>query len=102
MVVLVLRNAKPGFRGELSRWLLEVAPGVLVGNLSARVRDELWAKIEQEKKCASALMIFTANTEQGFAIRFTGDSRRVPLDLDGVTLIRYLYRTDMPEREADM
>lgn len=102
MVVLVLRKAKPGFRGEMSRWLIEVAPGVLVGNLPARVRDELWDKVVEEAKSVSALMIFTANTEQGFEVRCTGDSRRVPVDFDGITLIRYLQRQPPSQPEEDM
>lgn len=102
MVVLLLRKAKPGFRGELSRWLLEAAPGVFVGNVPARVRDQLWEKVAESGKAAAALMIFTASTEQGFEIRHAGDSRRIPVDFDGITLIRYIHRQAPKASEADM
>ena len=45
MTVFVFDNAKPGLRGELNRWFLELKPGVFVGNVNARIRDLLWDRI---------------------------------------------------------
>ena len=42
MIVITLTDCPPKVRGDLSKWLLEISTGVYVGNLSARVRDELW------------------------------------------------------------
>ena len=90
MVVLIVTAVKPGLRGELSRWMIEPSAGVFVGNLPGRVRDRLWAKVEEDVKEGSALLLFSARTEQGFAVRMHGDRRRVPVDFDGLTLIRML------------
>jgi len=68
--------------------MIEPQAGVFVGNLPARVRDKLWEKVESEAKQGSALMLFSAQTEQGFAVRCFGDRRRVPVDFDGLTLIQ--------------
>ena len=45
MVVVVLTACPVGLRGDLTRWLLEIASGVFVGHVTARVRDRLWERI---------------------------------------------------------
>ncbi|MBS1705480.1 MAG: type I-E CRISPR-associated endoribonuclease Cas2 [Armatimonadetes bacterium] len=90
MVVLILTAVKPGLRGELSRWFIEPQAGVFVGNLSARVRDKLWEKVERDVTEGSAVLVFSARTEQGFAIRAHGDRRRMPVDFEGLSLIRFI------------
>lgn len=88
MVVLILTAVKPGLRGEITRWMIEPQAGVFVGNISARIRDKLWEKVEREVKEGSAILLYSARTEQGFAVRSHGDPRRFPVDFDGLTLIR--------------
>jgi CRISPR-associated protein Cas2 len=87
MVVLIVTAVKPGLRGELSRWMIEPSAGVFVGNVPARVRDRLWAKVAREVTDGSAILAHSARTEQGFAVRVHGDRRRVPVDYEGLTLI---------------
>ncbi|MBS1712132.1 MAG: type I-E CRISPR-associated endoribonuclease Cas2 [Armatimonadetes bacterium] len=87
MVVLIVTAVKPGLRGELSRWMLEPQAGVFVGHLSGRVRDKLWEKVVAEVKSGSAMMIHSARSEQGFAVRCHGDRARLPMDYDGLVLI---------------
>ena len=88
MCVLVTDNAVVRLRGELTRWLLEVKPGVFVGRISASVRDRLWDKVKQEKEAVGALLVYSADTEQGFQVEIFGDPKRDVVDLDGVQLIR--------------
>ena len=45
MVVLVLTACPSGLRGDLTRWLLEIAPGVYVGRVSARKREVVGARL---------------------------------------------------------
>ena len=92
MVVLIVTAVKPGLRGELSRWMIEPQAGVFVGNVPARVRDRLWDKVVREVKEGSAILAHSARTEQGFALRVHGDRRRVPVDFEGITLIRMLAK----------
>jgi len=87
MVVLVVTAVRPGLRGELSRWMIEPHAGLFVGNLTARIRDRLWAKVEKEVRDGSAVMLYTARTEQGFSMKAMGDRRRIPADFEGLTLI---------------
>ena len=39
MMTLVLTACPAGLRGDLTKWLMEISPGVFVGRPSARVRD---------------------------------------------------------------
>lgn len=68
--------------------MIEPQAGVFVGNLSARVRDRLWEKVQSDITEGSAILLYTARTEQGFAIRCHGDRHRLPIDFEGLTLIR--------------
>lgn len=88
MVVLIVERAKPGLRGELSRWMIEPRAGVFVGRMSALVRDCLWEKVCREVGAGGAIMIHSAQTEQGFAIRTFGKTRREIVDYEGLFLVR--------------
>jgi CRISPR-associated protein Cas2 len=88
VTVLIVENAEPSLRGVLSRWMIQPRTGVFVGKLSARVRDRLWAKVTASKKAAGALLIYQAQTEQGFRVQSWGKTDREPVDFEGLTLIR--------------
>lgn len=88
MVVIVLERVPPSLRGELTRWLLELSPGVFVGKVSAMVRDKLWEVVCQRTKEGAGLLVHNCETEQGFAFRVCGTTKRELADFDGLTLIR--------------
>lgn len=87
MTVIVLTAVPSGLRGHLTRWLMEVAPGVYVGRVSSRVRDELWSIVGEMLGTGRAIMIFSARNEQGLEIRNYGHSW-TPVDIEGITLMR--------------
>ena len=45
MIVMTLEAVPPALRGELSRWLLEVQPGVYVGNGYAINASTYWGRV---------------------------------------------------------
>jgi CRISPR-associated protein Cas2 len=94
MVVLIVTAVKPGLRGELTRWMIEPEAGVFVGAVSGRIRDKLWEKVEKDVLEGSAVMLYSARTEQGFAVRVHGDRRRIPTDFEGITLVRRLVKRE--------
>lgn len=87
MVVYVTENSSDRLRGELTRWVIEIKPGVYVGKLSALVRDKLWEKICGDDSLSGGLMIYTSNNEQGFDIEMYGEPHRHVVDLEGIKLI---------------
>ncbi|MGH3496004.1 MAG: type I-E CRISPR-associated endoribonuclease Cas2e [Nocardioidaceae bacterium] len=87
MVVLVLTACPAGLRGHLTRWLLEISPGVFVGQISHRVRELMWLRVLELCKDGKAIMIHQADTEQGLQYRFHRHDW-IPEDFDGVWLMR--------------
>ena len=88
MVVMILERATPSLRGYLTRWLLEAKAGVFVGTVSAMVRQKLWELVCSKAKGAGCMMIYSANTEQGFRVEFWDVTSRQVIDLEGLTLFK--------------
>ena len=88
MVIMVVERARPSLRGELTRWMLEPRAGVFVGTLSALVRDRLWARVKEGMGEAGAMLIYTTDHEQGFALELAGTPSRTLIDFEGITLVQ--------------
>ncbi|MFZ2530637.1 MAG: type I-E CRISPR-associated endoribonuclease Cas2e [Rhodococcus sp. (in: high G+C Gram-positive bacteria)] len=76
-----------GLRGHLTRWLLEISPGVFVGVLPRRVRDLVWVRVKDLVKDGRAIMVFPAQNEQRLQFlvhRYDWE----PVDVDGIALVR--------------
>ncbi len=86
MVVLVLTACPAGLRGYLTRWLLEISPGVFVGHVTTRVRELLWAQVVELAKDGRALMVYAVRGEQRLAFRVHRHDWE-PTDYDGVQLM---------------
>ncbi|MFF3953849.1 type I-E CRISPR-associated endoribonuclease Cas2e [Streptomyces sp. NPDC001890] len=87
MTVIVLTNCPVGLRGFLTRWLLEISPGVFLGAPSARIREALWDEVRQYAGEGRALLAYQTNNEQGYTFE-THDHAWHPTDHEGLTLIR--------------
>ncbi|WP_424185285.1 type I-E CRISPR-associated endoribonuclease Cas2e [Actinokineospora sp. G85] len=87
MTVVVVTARPVGLRGHLTRWLLEISPGVFVGRVSARVRSLMWERVVEMVKSGRAIMVHHADNEQGLAFSVHG-SEWVPEDFEGITLMR--------------
>ena len=86
MVVMILEKVTPSLRGELTRWLLQPHTGVFVGTVSARVRDLLWQRVCRSRKEGAGVLVYPDDTEQGFAIRTCGKTKRTMVDFEGLIL----------------
>ncbi|MFD0266271.1 type I-E CRISPR-associated endoribonuclease Cas2e [Streptomyces sp. NPDC127106] len=86
MTVIVLTHCPIGLRGFLTRWLLEISPGVFIGGPSARIRAALWGEVKQYAGIGRALLAYNTDTEQGFAFE-AHDHKWQPVDCEGITLI---------------
>ncbi|MDE1145778.1 MAG: type I-E CRISPR-associated endoribonuclease Cas2e [Azospirillaceae bacterium] len=94
MMVIVVENAPPRLRGRLSLWLAEVRAGVYVGVYSRRVRERIWEEVGQMIGEGNAVMTWAAPTDSGFAFAAIGANRREPVDIDGLTLVKFRPPTD--------
>lgn len=89
MLVFVVENAPPRLRGRLSLWLAELRAGVYARVCSARVRERIWDEVRQLIGDGNAVMAWAASTDSGFAFDTIGENRREPVDVDGLTLVRF-------------
>lgn len=87
MIVLSLSVVPAKLRGYLNIYLLEIDTNVYVGNVSARVRDLIWKRVEENVDGRGrAIMVFPSVSEQGFDFRVCGASYK-PVDFEGLKLI---------------
>lgn len=93
MITVILSSPPAKLSGHLTRWLMEVSPGVYVGKPNARVRDELWNLIVSTLTNGRAIMTYPSrSTEQGFEVR-VHRSQWEPTDFEGITLMRHPITT---------
>lgn len=89
MIVLMLEHVSEKIRGECTKYLLEIKPGIYLGTITSQVRALLWDMICNEGNTGGAMIAYSTNNEQGFKIESFGDPSREIDELDGVQLIRY-------------
>ena len=89
MLVIVTENVPHRLRGRLAVWLIEIRAGVYVGDLSAKVREMIWQQVEVGIEDGNAIMAWSTNTESGFDFLTLGESRRLPVDIDGLKLVSF-------------
>lgn len=88
MTLFVVERVPAGLRGRLTRWMLEVHPGVFVGTLSSRVADELWQAVTSARGDKGACTYLrSSGGEQRFTLRTAGTPSRQPADYDGLVLL---------------
>lgn len=95
--VIVLSDCPPKLRGDMTKWMMEINTGVYVGNLNARVREELWQRVRDHIKHGKATMVFRAGGEQRMAFRVHNTTWE-PVDYDGITLMRRPSEQALRER----
>lgn len=88
MVVIVLEKCPLALRGDLTKWLQEISLGVYVGQVSARVRDELWKRVCDECKNGRATLVYSARNEQHLNFKVHNTTWE-PIDFDGIKLMMH-------------
>lgn len=100
MLVIVVENVPPRLRGRLAVWLIEIRAGVYVGDLSAKVREMIWAQIVDGIEEGNAIMTWSTNTESGFDFLTLGENRRLPVEFDGLKLVSFYPVEDPKDKDA--
>nr|WP_231375997.1 type I-E CRISPR-associated endoribonuclease Cas2e [Corynebacterium aquatimens] len=98
-MVLVVTACPSGLRGDLTKWLVELAPGTFVGSPSARIRELLWSRTCTLVKDGRALMVYSAKNEQGMEF-LTHRHDWTPTDFDGLTLMMRPSQGSAPQRRT--
>jgi len=89
MITVVTEAVPPRLRGRLAIWLLEVRAGVYLGDVSTKVREMIWYQISELADDGNVVMGWSTNTESGFDFITYGDNRRMPIEFDGLRLVKF-------------
>lgn len=75
-------------RGYLGRFLVELQPGMFVGNISPRVAAGIWRRCADAVGSGSVVMVTSDSTrEAGYSVRSTGLTDRRICDEGGLELV---------------
>lgn len=86
-------------RGDLTKWCQEIQSGVYVGNVSARVRERLWQRVNENIGRGEATLIYNTNNELGYTFRTTRRDKEV-VDADGIPLMKSLFQNNEETRHG--
>lgn len=86
MTVITITKAPAKLRGDLTKWMQEIATGVYVGNVNSRIREKLWDRVEESIGNGQATMSFASRNEIGYDFKTLYTSRR-SVDYDGIPLV---------------
>ena len=48
LTVITVKNAPMSLKGDLTKWMQEIATGVYIGNFNSRVREKLWLRVKEK------------------------------------------------------
>jgi len=88
VVVIALDVPSESLRGQICTWLLEIKPGVFVGDVSALVRNKIWELVENSDACKGAVLAYSSDSAQGYSIQLHGQPKRTVINFDDVQLIK--------------
>ena len=84
--VITLKKVPDSLRGDLTRWMQEIATGVYVGNYNSRVREYLWKRVTDTIGNGEAIMCYSCRNEIGYSFSTCNTERKV-IDFDGIPLV---------------
>lgn len=58
LTVITLKNVPPSLRGDLTKWMQEIATGVYIGNFNSKIRDNLWKRVKEISGCGEVTLSF--------------------------------------------
>jgi CRISPR-associated protein Cas2 len=89
MCIVVTEAVPARLRGRLAVWLLEIRAGVYVGDVGARIREMIWYQVTELADQGNIVMAWATNTESGFDFIAFGQNARMPIDFEGLRLVKF-------------
>lgn len=84
--VITLKKVPPSLRGDLTKWMQEIATGVYVGNFNSKVRENLWKRVIDNVKEGEATICYSSKNEVGYRFDMVNTSRQC-VDMDGIPVV---------------
>lgn len=96
--VITFKKVPDSLRGDLTRWMQEIATGVYVGNYNSRIREYLWKRVTDSVGAGEATICYSCRNEIGYSFDTYNTERQV-IDFDGIPLV-LLPNKDYPEENT--
>lgn len=84
--VITVKNVPKSLRGDLTKWMQEIATGVYVGNFNTKVREQLWNRVLDSIDGGEATISYSYRNEIGYSFNTVNAQRKV-VELDGIPLV---------------
>lgn len=98
-MMFITQNVPSGLRGELTKWMLQLKPGVFLGTLSTLVGEKLWDKIQENYTKGGAIWVKATNNEQKFKLAVSGKTNWKIRNFDGLQLITHPKKKPRVEKK---
>ena len=99
MTVITLSKVSNSLKGDLSKWMQEIATGVYIGNFNSKIRDKLWERIQDAVGSGEATISYPMRNELGYTFNTLNTTREI-YDSDGIPLICFPLETE-PEGDNE-
>lgn len=80
LTVITLKNVPPSLRGDLSKWMQEIATGVYVGNFNVKIREKLWKRVKENVGAGEATLSYYCRNEIGYDFDSINSNREIVYD----------------------
>ena len=88
LTIITLKNSTPSLRGDLSKWMQEIATGVYIGNFNSRIREFLWDRVVESVGNGEATISYANKNEIGYNFK-THNTKRIVVDSDGIPIVKF-------------
>jgi CRISPR-associated endoribonuclease cas2 len=87
LTVVTLSKVPNSLRGDLTKWMQELAAGVYVGSFNIRIRELLWKRIIDNIGDGEATICYPCKNELGYCFD-TMNTQREVVDFDGIPIVQ--------------
>lgn len=84
--VITLKKTTPSLKGDLTKWMQEIATGVYIGNFNTRIREKIWNRVIETVGHGEATMSYACRNEIGYQF-VTWNTERENIDYEGIPLV---------------
>src|SRR5699024_10878282 len=86
LTVITLKKVPNSLRGDLTKWMQEIATGVYVGNFNVKIREHLWNRVVENSGTGEVTMSYAYQNEIGYQFETLNAQRQV-IKYDGIPLV---------------
>lgn len=86
LTVITVKNAPMSLKGDLTKWMQEIATGVYIGNFNSRVREKLWLRVKEKIGRGEATLSYYYRNEMGYDFDTINTAQQL-IDYDGIPLV---------------